>query len=232
MTDAGEIIRSGAADKLADIIHKLAGPMADEIGLLMADRIKIYRVRNWVKVVQKTQKILADAHLSPSAVPPRLFLPILEGASIEDDETLQGLWAGLLGSASEQSDSLSPSFIETLKQLSPSEARALDGFFEDASKVAPHLQGNAFVLPPKMFTREFRPIVESFERLGIVRKEYGLHQKNPLMLLPSEQRSAPLAELTSVFLFTEYGIQFVKACRGPRGGGEIPSDPNLLAKRN
>jgi hypothetical protein len=155
MTDAGEIIKSGAVDKLADVIHKLAGPMADEIGLLMADKIKVYRVTNWVKVVQKTEKILAEAHLSPNAVPTRLFLPILEGASIEDDETLQNLWAGLLGSASEQRDSLSPSFIETLKQLSPGEARALDGFFDDASKVARYSQGGAFALPPKIYRVNF-----------------------------------------------------------------------------
>jgi hypothetical protein len=36
MTDAGEIIKSGAADKLADIIHKLAGPMAKEFGAMLA----------------------------------------------------------------------------------------------------------------------------------------------------------------------------------------------------
>jgi hypothetical protein len=76
MSEAEEIIKSGAFDKLADIIHKLAGPMADEIGLMMADKIKVYRVRNWVNVVAKAQKILASAKLPPDAVPPRLLLPM------------------------------------------------------------------------------------------------------------------------------------------------------------
>src|SRR5579864_2267140 len=75
MSEAGEIIKSGAADKLADIIHKLAGPMAEEIGLLMADTIKVYRVKNWLKVAEKTQALLGKAKLPPTAVPPRLFLP-------------------------------------------------------------------------------------------------------------------------------------------------------------
>lgn len=54
MSDAGEIIKSGAFDKLADIVRKLAGPMAEEVGLLMADKIKVYRVKNWVNVVKST----------------------------------------------------------------------------------------------------------------------------------------------------------------------------------
>jgi hypothetical protein len=40
MSDAAEIIKSGAFDKLADVAHKLAGPMAEELGLLMADKVK------------------------------------------------------------------------------------------------------------------------------------------------------------------------------------------------
>src|ERR1022692_2189899 len=108
MSDASEIIKSGAFDKLADVVHKLAGPMAEECGLLLADKVRVYRVKNWVSVVTKTQKILSDAKLPPNAVPPRMFLPILEASSLEEDEALQGLWAGLLATASQQADSVSP----------------------------------------------------------------------------------------------------------------------------
>jgi hypothetical protein len=78
VNESGEIIKSGAFGKLADLIYKLAGPVSEEVGLLMADKMKAYRVQNWVKVVHKTKRILAEARLPPKAVPPRLFLPIFE----------------------------------------------------------------------------------------------------------------------------------------------------------
>ena len=65
MTDAGEIIKSGAFDKLADIIHKLAGPMAEEVGQMMGDRMKLYALKNWIDVVKRGQQILADAPFLP-----------------------------------------------------------------------------------------------------------------------------------------------------------------------
>jgi hypothetical protein len=108
----------------------LAGPLAEELGMLMADKVKLYRVKNWVNVVQKTERILAKANLPPNAVPPRLFLPICDASSVEEDETLQDLWAGLLASASEKSDSLPPSFVETLKQLTPNEAIGLEDILD------------------------------------------------------------------------------------------------------
>lgn len=75
MSDPGEIIKSGAFAKLADIAHKLAGPLAEELGLLMADKVKLYHLKNWLNVVEKADKILKEANLPPNAVPPRMFLP-------------------------------------------------------------------------------------------------------------------------------------------------------------
>ncbi len=155
--------------------------MAEEVGLLMADKIKVYRLKNWVNVVKKTEKILSEANLAPNAVPPRIFLPILEASTLENDETLQDLWAGLLASASEDSDLLSPSFIETLKQLTPSEAKALGSFFDfaltqsDFRLLAPdsiHL-----LFPPDMSDVTFRLITETFERRGLIRRQHDLQQR-------------------------------------------------------
>jgi Abortive infection alpha len=234
MSDAGEIIKSGAFNKLADIAHKLAGPLAEELGLMMADKVKLYRLKNWVNVVRKAEKILNEAHLPPNAVPPRMFLPILEASSVEDDETLQGLWAGLLASASEQSDSLSPSFVETLKQLTPSEAKNLHSLFAKRDSVyalgAPndmHLK-----LAGNLDHAKFNLMTETFERLGLIRRQYDLQKPLAGLLgglprerfLPERWRSRfgefdeeePLPELTYKFEFTEYGIQFMNACLGPQ----------------
>ena len=234
MTDAGEIVKSGAFDKLADIVHKLAGPMADEVGLLIGDKVKVYRVRNWVHVFQKVKKILDKAKIPAGAVPPRILLPILDASSVENDETLQDLWAGLLASASEQSDSLSPSFVETLKQLTPAQAQTLNKWFDFAERRHGNLGPiNSLTLstdgPEPHSTTEILT-TETFERLGLIRREYDLQEReNPFFgtFLLGPGYSEPmfgnlgtrgkgkLPELTYEFKFTEYGIQFMKACRGP-----------------
>jgi hypothetical protein len=212
MTDAGEIIKSGAFDKLADIIHKLAGPMAEEVGQMMGDRMKLYALKNWIDVVKRGQQILADAHLPTNAVPPRLFLPILQAASIEDDETLQGLWAGLLASASEESDSLSPSFIETLKQLTPAEAKALNDFFESVptqDRISFDDAATSLVLRGFKGKPQLVAICDTFERLGFFRRQYDVRQIQP------QRYEMQSNEVVWKYEFTKYGLQFMKACKGP-----------------
>jgi hypothetical protein len=236
MSDASDIVKSGALDKLADIIHKLAGPMAEEIGMMMADKIKVYRVKNWVSVVRKTEQILAEAHIPANAVPPRLFLPILEAASIENDETLQGLWAGLLASASEESDSLSPSFVETLKQLTPAEAKTLNKWFDFAERRHGFLgPANSLIQSTDGPAPHLEILTtETFERLGLIRREYDLQEKSRTFieqfLISAEQtnqlfnwpKTEKLPEITYQFKFTEYGFQFMNACRGPRKQTDVP----------
>jgi hypothetical protein len=233
MSDAGEIVKSGAFDKLADIIHKLAGPMAEEVGFMMADKIKVYRLKNLIAVGKKTEKILKEAHLSPDAVPPRLFLPILEAASIENDEALQDLWAGLLASASEESDSLSPSFIETLKQLTPAEAKTLNQCYDYDNLTME--ESHRLLYASLRDNVTLRRATETFERLGLIRREYDLRQgpanlidqffisaKTQTQVSPfyNHRTKDDLPELTYELRFTEYGVQFMKACRGPKKDDE------------
>lgn len=58
----------------------------------------------------------------------------MEASSIEDNEALQDMWAGLLATASQDTDAVSPSFVETLKQLTPAEARYLQRLHDEALK--------------------------------------------------------------------------------------------------
>jgi hypothetical protein len=125
-----ELIKSDAGGKIADLINRLAGPLADEFGMMLGDTARVFRVKNWVRTVQKTERILEQAGLPLKAVPPRLFLPISEACSVEEDESLQQMWAGLLATASQQADAVSPSFVETLKQLTPDEARYLNDLYD------------------------------------------------------------------------------------------------------
>src|SRR5437879_1951854 len=93
-----EILKHGskALADITDILNKLAGPMAQEIGLTLGDKVREYRLKNALKIFGRVKKMLAEAGIQPTAIPSRLFLPALEAASVEDDETLQDKWAALL----------------------------------------------------------------------------------------------------------------------------------------
>ena len=119
MTDAGEILKSGAVDKAADLLHRLLGPVFDDFGAILSDKLRPYRAKNLVATMQKTERILREAGLPVNTFPTRLLLPIMEASSIENNETLQDMWAGLLATASQETDTVSPSFIETRSNLLP-----------------------------------------------------------------------------------------------------------------
>ena len=209
MNDLSETI-----NKAADLVHRLTGPVCDDIGAMISDSMKPYRAKNLVNTLRKTERILQEAGLPANAVPTRLLFPIVEASSIEDDETLQEMWAGLLATASQETDSASPSFAETLKQMTPDEARCIDEIYgnrTDPNK--PHL-----ALDEQLGFGNFRDkaFVETYERLGIIRREYGLTMEGGE------------TEVGSLLRFTKYGVAFLAACRGPRPPIDSHGDPTIM----
>jgi hypothetical protein len=59
MTDVDEIVKSGAVDKAADLLHKLAGPVFEEFGAMLGDKVRVYRGRAFGAVVKRWARRLA-----------------------------------------------------------------------------------------------------------------------------------------------------------------------------
>jgi hypothetical protein len=129
MGDIGEIAK--AVKPLVENLARLTGPMSEELGLFFGDKVRAYRHSNATTIVDATVKGLEATGKPVDPVPPRLLLPILDAASLEANPSLQEMWSGRLASASLEKDSMSPSFIETLKQLKPDEAGLLQRRWTD-----------------------------------------------------------------------------------------------------
>jgi hypothetical protein len=71
MTDAGEIIKSGAVEKIADLVNKLAGPLAEEAGMMLGDTVRVYRVKNRVGVSLKLVRVESLSATSHQYMPKR-----------------------------------------------------------------------------------------------------------------------------------------------------------------
>jgi hypothetical protein len=124
-----------AIQEARSFLGKLLGPAADEAGLILQDRVRQYRFANQIKMIRKTQAMVEKAGLRAQAVPLKTLLPLLDGAALEEADDLQTKWAALLANASsaERRTNVLPSYVEILKQLSPSEARLLDAIYDHVS---------------------------------------------------------------------------------------------------
>ena len=107
--DVSELAKQ-ALEPVADLVKRIAGPLAEEIGESLALVVRPYRIRLAARMLQKTQRMLREIGVTPRAVPPRLFLPIMENASVQDDENLHTRWAALLANAATSPNLVHPSF--------------------------------------------------------------------------------------------------------------------------
>ncbi|SDP94207.1 protein of unknown function [Rhodoferax sp. OV413] len=111
------------------IARYVAGPLEEGVGIL-SDRLKYVRWERQVRLMQRADQFLREAGLeAPSrAVPLKIAIPLLQAATIEDDDSLQDLFAALLVNAANAASGVEVhrSFIEILSQITPLEARILN----------------------------------------------------------------------------------------------------------
>lgn len=118
----------------AKAIGESVGALAEQSGVLgpvheMADWLKKvihYRSQpRLAKLLMNTARKVQATGIPPHAVPDKVLRAILEGASLEDEPTMQERWANLLTSAV-TGTALPPAYPRILSELEPIEARALD----------------------------------------------------------------------------------------------------------
>ncbi len=93
-------ITSTALEKGIDVaksfVDKIISPSAEELGLLIKDRVSLWRFNNQIKILNKAKAQCEKNNISIKSISPKLLCPYLENASLEDDDNLQDKWANLL----------------------------------------------------------------------------------------------------------------------------------------
>lgn len=117
------------ADKLGGFVAKVIGePLESAVGML-SDRLRFMRWERQLRMVDRCEEILRKRRIEGKTrpVPPKLALPIMENASLEENDQLQDLWANLLSSALDPSfeGTLRSAFIDIIKQLEIVDAHIL-----------------------------------------------------------------------------------------------------------
>jgi len=215
MVSPGEIVKAGfdaALKPFTDLIMKIAGPAADEIGLTLQDQVKVFRLKRQLRLLERVKEMLGDRE--PQRVPLKLFQEVVENASVEESDDLQDRWAALLANAALDADSVHPAFIEVLKQLTPQEARLLDLISENrraATETA--LLGEIPISDeilmsksdPQRALKRFDEVSNNLVRLGLI--ELRVSQKDPPGMY--------FGSNDTYVSFTTFGRAFRDACHAP-----------------
>jgi len=127
---------SQLADKALEFLGKVVNPPLEELGGLLADKVKFWRFKNQINVIFKAKSFLEEKGIQPGKIPLKTLAPLLEHSSWEENPDMQTKWASLLANAlnPKYSYDLHSTYVEILNQLSPLEANLLDLLFNDYEK--------------------------------------------------------------------------------------------------
>jgi len=191
-------------------------PVADEIGELLADPIRSFRLKNQVKLLNKVKAQLDNCGISPAHVAPRILMPLLDTASWEEDESMIDRWANLLANAANPNSrsNVQIGYVDALKQLSPREALVMDTLYdyynETVSKgQAPDIEGAQLQTTAGIEEREFETAMDNLFRLNL------LTTSGALLANPQLGEKFYSKRSNTSIQFTRFGHSFVSACRPP-----------------
>jgi hypothetical protein len=203
-------------EKAEGILKAVLGPPAKELGDLWKDRVSARRFRNLVQIAAKAKEQLEAAGLTPKEVPLAIIHPLLQSASVEEEEDLQKRWAALLANAcaGAPESQMLRSFVDILKQLSSPEAKFLDRAYRETLDPA-RLRGGHFAPPERYPILEgtlalLRPsMIANLERLGVITRQSHNHQ-----VFTSSLGTTVTASANRLYV-SDLGMEFVCACRPP-----------------
>jgi hypothetical protein len=142
MNDGADLVKAGveaALRPLNTLIEKLVGPAAEELGFTWQDSIKVFRFGRRLRLMQRVNDLCEAAGIDPKRVPLKLLLPIVENASVEEDDSLQDIWANLLANAADGHTNASevlPSFSAILSALTARDVKFLDALYSEEVQTA------------------------------------------------------------------------------------------------
>ena len=138
---AGEIAKAtksgiDASREFGGFISRfISGPLEQGIGIF-EDKLKYMRWERQVAIMDKVNRKMAERGLDgpTQTVPLKITIPLLQAASMEDEDDLQELWANLLVNAADKESEIEPrhAYISLLKDLTNFDAQILEKLYSNS----------------------------------------------------------------------------------------------------
>ena len=223
-----------------DLLKKLAGSAAEELGLTFRDSLRMFRAKRAVRFLEQFKKTCTNAGIDPRAIKVSLLFDIFEGATLEENDDLQDMWANLLTNAADSRERVlvRSAFPQILRQISKEEAVYLSEMFEVSRRTEMFIL-KAYV-PPPFDAFDAGPTAPpkldavSYDNL----RRLGLIDVNT-ETIPAATSTASLDELRAgaktyrvlteeTYTLTSLGSALVQACQAPKSETET-SDLKTMA---
>jgi len=231
-----------ATEKLGRFVSKVTGESIDAVTGILADRLRFMRWQRQLRLLDRCSDILRERGIVGrlNIVSPKLALPIIESASLEEDDELQDLWANLLTTALDPSfkRTIRSAFIDIIKQLDAVDVRILHFIYDwNEQRLIDYHQATGNMEGYTAHEREYLkyPVergliiqelnldselyVDSIDNLFRVRclapyVDYERVVSGTDARLKSRYIEVPILYDCEVVCLTTFGISFVLACLG------------------
>jgi hypothetical protein len=120
-------------DKSEQLLKALFGQSFDEFGGIIADRVKLRRFKNQIKIFSDAQKILHENNINPQKVNLKVLAPLIDISSLEEEENLQSKWSKLIAYVvgGNKDTVFQQNCINILSKLTSEEAVLLEQLFKE-----------------------------------------------------------------------------------------------------
>jgi len=139
--EVAKTVRSGVegAREFGGFLSRVLGESIETAVGMLSDKLKFMRFERGVRLAARYNEIMAQRGLKSDyqSVPLKLALPIIEQATIEEDNELQDLWANLLASAHDPALNgiVRTAFVDILKQMETVDVHVLNFVYTYILKV-------------------------------------------------------------------------------------------------
>lgn len=152
---AGKIVDAG--DKFASFIVRFSeGSLKEGFGII-EDKLRYMRWERQIRLMQKAEEYLDEVGLAAPTRPIqfKFLVPLLQAATLEEDDYLQDLWAALLVNFANTDSNvkITMSYIDILEKLSPLEAKILQTIYALPFEEMKHAGIVTTELPERAFKR-------------------------------------------------------------------------------
>jgi hypothetical protein len=206
-------------DLLSELVGSMLNPVAKEAGEALREWFA-RRLARGVMVVTAAADALKASGVTPQKVPGRILWPIVEKASLEEDDDVRAVWSHLLASAANpHGPDVIPAFGQVLSELSPDEVKRLhDSYAIDVRfPPTPHVPYSNRSGPLRSDGHLPAVIAENLVRLRILaptldtaRRELAIAERNGGLV-----SYLPRPKWKRQYHLTAFGAALLRACFDP-----------------
>lgn len=122
----------GVVRETGSFLNRVFGELVEDGVGIVADRIKFYRLKNYIALCENTLEKMHQKGLfeggSTQTVPLKISIPLIEHATLEDDINLQDYWAQMLANAMDPNfeTNVERRHVSLLSDMEPLDLRILN----------------------------------------------------------------------------------------------------------